>query len=165
MDTESLKIMLINKIIGNIYWNSKENWWNYTIDYLELEWYELNKEVLRKQTIAKREIGLHFESGSRILSDGDVLAVIETTLIVVKVKPNECIALIAGSNYELAKMCYEMGNCRVPLFIDENNNRRLLLPKDKSLQMMLEKMGFEPITIRARLIKPLSATLSKSYET
>lgn len=154
--------MLINKIVGNFQVDSKK-WCNHTIDYLELEWYELPKRILRKQTIAKREIGIQLENTAHSLSDGDILAVVDNVLIVVRVKPDECIAITAGNNYQLAKMCYEIGNRHVPLFIDENDNQRLLLPKDKPLQLLLEKMGFNPIITTARLTRALSAATSSHH--
>ncbi|MCX8514372.1 MAG: hypothetical protein RL017_735 [Pseudomonadota bacterium] len=154
--------MLIHKIIGNIY-SDTQKWSNYTIDYLELAWYELAKRILRKHTNNNQEIGIKFEANSCSMSDGDILAIVDTTLVVVKVKPDECIALIANNSYELAKMCYEIGNRHAPLFIDENNSQRLLLPKDKPLQLLLQKMGFEPILTIAKLTKPLS-TISANHE-
>jgi len=153
--------MLINKIIGNIYIDAKK-WSDYARDYLELEWHELPKRILRKTTIANHEIGIKFDNNTHTMSDGDILAIINTTLIVIRVKPNECLALIAQNNFELAKMCYEIGNRHVPLFIDEENNQRLLLPMDKPLQLLLEKMGFKPVHTTAKLTKPLS-TFSNSH--
>ena len=148
--------MIVSKTVGNIY---KYNGWQhyqYAIDYIDFEWYELDKRVLRKQTVAKREIAIQFQSGNHPLSDGDILALVDGTVIVARVKADECLAIFVSNSYELARICYEIGNYHAPLFIDEHDNQRLLLPRDKPLQLLLEKMGFEPIIVKARLIKPLS---------
>jgi len=149
--------MIVNEVIGNIYTDDSKKWMSHSVDYLELEWYELNKRILRKHTLGNQEVGIQFEGGAASLADGDVLAEFEDMVIVIKVKADECMAIIASNNYELARMCYEIGNRHAPLFIDEHDDKRLLLPKDKPLQLLLEKMGFNPIIVKARLIKPLSA--------
>lgn len=148
--------MLVNQIIDNLHHNSTP-WTNHQIDYLELDWYELPKRILRKFTQQNREVGIQLASGAHSLCDGDILVVDDDTIIVVMVKPIECLALVAKTHYELAKMCYEIGNRHAPLFIDEHDHNVLLMPNDKPLQQMLEKMGFSLQVVMARLIYPLSA--------
>ena len=149
--------MIINTVISNIHTDDSDKSIGYSIDYLDLEWYELNKRILRKHTALNHEMCIRFEGKTKPLADGDILAVCANFLIVVRVKAVECMAVIAANSYELAKLCYEIGNHHAPLFIDEQDDQRLLLPKDKPLQLLLEKMGFKPIIVQARLIKPLSA--------
>ena len=153
--------MLITKICGNIYHDNNLQYEQYAIDYIDLEWYELHKRVIRKTSLANVEFGIQLPANTKFLQDGDILLILDKTVFVVRVKQCECIAITPKTNYELAKICYEIGNRHAPLFIDEDNDQCLLLPKDKPIQLMLEKLGFNVAILNARLTKPLNSFTAK----
>ncbi len=147
--------MIVNSILGNIFHDKA--WEKHSIDYLELEWYELNKRVMRKTTTNMLEIGVNINQENIAFSDGDILGINQDTIIVVNVKPCECIAIKPKNNLELARICYEIGNRHAPLFIDEHDPEVFLLAMDNPLMLMLKKIGAEPICVMARLVNGLSS--------
>ena len=74
-------MLLITKAVGHI---DDFQSTNKTIDWLELEWEELNKRIMRKQTESGMEIAISLESTT--LRYGDVLYEDEDKLIVVRTK-------------------------------------------------------------------------------
>ena len=87
-----------------------------TIDWLELEWYESNKRIQRKRTRAGKEVGLKFLNENPQLTQGDILAEDEYSLIVVEILICDALVIKASSMYEMASVCYEIGNKHLPLF-------------------------------------------------
>lgn len=151
--------MVINEILGNVLTDNK--WHKCISDNLELQWYELNKRILRKTTRSGREIGVSLPANAPLLHDGDVLAIIDQQLIImVKVMPCECIAIYPKNYLEVAKICYEIGNRHAPLFSDEHNPNMLLLAMDKPLYTMLEKLGAHIAILNERLVCPLGMVSS-----
>lgn len=147
--------MIINAILGNIF--NGEEWRGYSPDYLELEWYELNKRIMRKTTTNMLDARINLTRENASFSDGDILGVKHNMIVVVKVKPCECIEIIPKNYLELARVCYEVGNRHAPIFIDELDSTVLLLAMDNPLLQMLKKMGVEVRSVMARLVKSLSS--------
>ena len=147
--------MIITKIVGNVFQESR--WQNtaQAIDFLDLEWHELNKRLLRKKTRAGREVGIQLSSNQTLLSDCDVLFADDTYLLVINVLPCECIAIETHHMHEMARVCYEIGNRHAPLFFHPSNQSTLLLAMDKPLMSLLEKMGCHVHTVTEKLIHPL----------
>ena len=109
--------MIIEKILGNC----KEYAINgRSIVPVYLEWYELDKKLLRKKTQDGEEIGIRVE---KRLSEGDVLYEDEKKIFAVAVK--EC----------------ELGNRHLSLSIQENCVETIY---DEPTFLYLEKMGFSP---------------------
>src|SRR4030095_16598542 len=80
------------------------------VDYLGLEWYETNKRILHKKTNNGKEIILKFLNGNQNLTEGDVVYENEQSIIVISIKPCEVIVIKPASMYEMAYVCYEIGN-------------------------------------------------------
>jgi len=57
------------------------------IDWVELEWYEADKRVLRKRTRSGRDLALKFLGASPAFMQGDILYASETHLIAVEILP------------------------------------------------------------------------------
>lgn len=154
--------MIINTVLGNIFHD--QEWKDHSIDYLDLEWYELNKRIMRKTTTNMFEVGINITQENSTFSDGDILGMNRDMIIVVKVMPCECIAIKPKNHLELARICYEIGNRHAPLFIDEHDSALFLLPMDNPLMVMLKKMGAEPKSIFTRLVKNLTPKVSNIHE-
>lgn len=147
--------MIITTVLGNIF--NDQKWRDHVIDYLDLEWYELNKRIMRKTTTNMLELGINITQENNSFSDGDILGINHDTLIVVRVVACECIAIKPRNHLELARICYEIGNRHAPLFIDEHDAGVLLLAMDNPLLLMLTKMEVEPKAVFTRLVKSLSS--------
>ena len=146
--------MIIQTILGNIF-QDKLAWQDYAIDYLELDWYELNKRVMRKSTKKNLDIGISITQDKVNFQEGDILFIHEQNLIVISVKSCECIAIIMHDYLDIARVCYEIGNKHSQIFIDEHDLSIFLIPYDLPILNMLTKMNITTKIVNARLIKPL----------
>lgn len=149
--------MLINAVLGNLRHESK--WTNFPIDYVDFEWYELDKKLIRKQSIAKQDIGIQLTRQSSSLNDGDILAQLDNRILVVRVVPTQAIAITPRNNHELAKACYEIGNRHAPLFFaPEDNNNTLLVAYDEPMLQLLHKLQLTSRVVTAQLIHRIGST-------
>src|SRR5688500_11345870 len=103
--------MIIKEVIGNLKDIAQAG---RTIDYLELEWYETSKRILHKQTSSGKAISLKFLNQTQSLKEGDILYQDKETLIITQVRPCKSIVIRPGSMYEMAYICYEIGNKHLP---------------------------------------------------
>ena len=145
--------MIIKEKIGSL---EKIDINDRVIDYLELEWYETSKRILHKRTNAGKEIVLKFLNQSQNLAEGDVLFEDQQDLIVVSIKPCEVIVIRPNSMYEMAYVCYEIGNKHLPLFYE---NDELLVPYEAPLFKMLQAAGFDLIKEERKLINQLKTSV------
>jgi len=146
--------MLIQATIGNLL--------NYdtagkTIDRLPLEWYEASKRILRKQTKAGKDISLKFLNDNPQHAEGDILFVDETSIIAITILPCDCIVVLPKNMFEMASVCYEIGNKHLPLFYEAES---LLIPLDMPLLRLLSAQGYEVKEERRKLLQPLKTTVS-----
>lgn len=148
--------MLINSILGNIHQDS--TWANFQIDYINFEWYELDKKLIRKQSVAQQDIGIQLARQSDSLNDGDVLALQDNLIIVVRVLPTQAIAITPRNNHELAKACYEIGNRHAPLFFAPEDNNTLLVAYDEPMLQLLHKLQLTSSIVTAQLIHRIGST-------
>lgn len=146
--------MLIQQKTGNINSNVTND---KTIDWLALEWYETGKRILHKKTNAGKEVVLKFLKENPELREGDILSQDENSVIVVTIKPCEAIVIRARDNFEVASVCYEIGNKHLPLFYDENE---LLVPYEAPLFKLLKASGYEVNKENRKLISPLKTTVA-----
>lgn len=145
--------MIVTHVINNIAHNQNDA--NTHYDYLDLEWYELNKKIIRKMTHDGSDIGIQLSADHAGLKDGDVLHQKDNNYIIVNVVPSECIVIDIHDIHEMARVCYEIGNRHAPLFFDALHSQQLLLPMDKPLLALLNKMGSHTSIAQKKLILPL----------
>jgi urease accessory protein len=146
--------MLVQKKIGNINYytiNSK------AIDWLQLEWHETRKRILRKQTVSGKELAIKFLNENPDLTEGDILFEDDNSIIAVAVLPCECIVLKPVNMFEMASVCYEIGNKHLPLFYEDES---LLVPFDAPLMRLLSAQGYEVTKEERKLLQPLKTTVS-----
>jgi len=128
-----------------------------TIDLLPLEWFEATKRIIHKRTQAGREIILKFLNESQNLVQDDVLYQDENYLIVVDILPCEAIVIKPESMYEMASVCYEIGNKHLPLFFVEDE---LLVPYEAPLLRLLQVAGYNPVIEKRKLVNQMKTTVS-----
>lgn len=125
--------MVIEKILGNIS-NYPVN--NRTIDYVMVEWYELDKKILRKTSEAGEEIGIRVDTR---LHEGDVLYADDKRILVIDILPSDLTVICVHSMQEMGRLCFELGNRHLSLAIEED---RVSVPYDEPTFLYLQKLGF-----------------------
>ena len=146
--------MIIKEIIGNLKDIAVAN---RTVIYLELEWYETSKRILHKRTNSGYEISLKFLNQTQNLTEGDVLYEDPEMLIVVQIKPCAAIVITPSSMYEMAYVCYEIGNKHLPLFYEGGE---LMIPYEDPLLRVLQASGLKPLVEERRLRHQLRTTVA-----
>jgi urease accessory protein len=146
--------MLLQEKIGNINSFSVNN---QTIDWLPLEWYETTKRILRKQTVSGKEVSLKFLNENPALSEGDILYTDESTVIAVTILSCNCIVIKPANMFEMASVCYEIGNKHLPLFFEAEE---LLVPFEMPLFNLLGVQGYAVQQQQRKLLKQLKTTVA-----
>jgi urease accessory protein len=146
--------MLIQKKIGNL---SSYNAGSKLIDWLQLEWYETSKRILRKKTESGIEVSLKFMNENPGLSEGDILFENEEAVIAVSILSCDCVVIHPKNMQEMAAVCYEIGNKHLPLFFEKDE---LLVPFEQPLFRLLTAQGYEVKQEKRKLLYPLKTTVS-----
>lgn len=127
-----------------------------TIDWLALEWYETNKRIQHKQTFSGKEVTIKFLNENPNFTQGDILYEDETSLIVIKVLECEAIVIQPKDMFEVASVCYEIGNKHLPLFYE---NDLLLVPFEMPLFRLLSAQGYNVKQGQRKLLQPFRTTV------
>jgi len=127
------------------------------VDYISLEWYEARKRILRKTTQSGKEVSMKFLNENPELTEGDVLFADEAAVMIVSILPCDCIVVHPKNMFEMASVCYEIGNKHLPLFYEAES---LLIPLDMPLLRLLSAQGYEVKEERRKLLQPLKTTVS-----
>lgn len=146
--------MLIQQKIGNI--NSFPVG-NKAIDWLIVEWYETNKRILHKKTKAGIAITLKFLKENPELTEGDILWQDENKLVAIEINSCEAIVIRPKNNFEIASVCYEIGNKHLPLFYEENE---FIVAYDAPLFRLLQAAGYVVSKENRKLLNGLKTTVT-----
>lgn len=153
-ERSQIHLMVIKEKVGNIKTTQPGD---RVIDHLELEWYETSKRILHKQTNSGKVISLKFLNQAQNLTEGDILFENQEMLVVVQIREYETIVIKPASMYEMAYICYEIGNKHLPLFYE---NEELLIPYEAPLLRILQASGLNPIIEHRKLLHQLRTTVS-----
>lgn len=145
--------MLIKEKLGNISFFSIHN---RTIDYLLLDWYEANKRILHKITNSGTEVVMKFLSGNQQLTDGDIIYEDDFTIIVIEIKPCNAMIIRPKSMYEMASVCYEIGNKHIPVFYQKEE---ILVAFEVPLFNLLTSAGYDVSQGERKLVNPLNTSV------
>ncbi len=140
--------MLIENIIGNahsLHLNGKK------IDIVDIDWFEVNKKILKKTSRNGKDIGFKLPHHIH-LHHNDIVFIDESEAIVISINECDAIVIRPSSMEEMGKVCYEIGNKHVPLFM---NGEEIAVPFDEPLMKLLEKKGFRPEKAVVRLTNGL----------
>lgn len=127
--------MVVEKVLGNMADYPAEG---KKIDKVELEWFELDKKILRKTSKSGEEVGIRLQHH---LHEGDVLYDDGQRLLIVDILPCELTVIEVNSMQKMGRLCFELGNRHLPLAIGENNVK---VPYDEPTFAYLQKLGFAP---------------------
>ncbi|MBI1780078.1 MAG: urease accessory protein UreE [Sphingobacteriales bacterium] len=146
--------MIITQTLGNI--NTIDTS-NKVIDWLPLQWFETSKRILRKKTLSGKEVALKFLNESTTLTQGDIVWQDEQTIIAIDVLPCDCLVIQPKNMFEMASVCYEIGNKHLPLFYETDE---LLVPFELPLQRLLMAQGYEVRNEKRKLLQSLKTTVA-----
>lgn len=127
------------------------------IDWLVLEWYETNKRILHKRTASGKEVTIKFLQENQNLTQGDVLYEDVETIIAVDIADCDVIVVKPKSMYEMAAVCYEIGNKHLPLFYE---NEEVLVAYEAPLLRLLKNAGYDVAEGKRKLLHPLKTTVT-----
>lgn len=130
---------------------------NRSIDIVSIEWYETNKRIMHKKAKSGREIVMKFMSEGQSLTEGDILWLDETSVVAVEIQPCEAIIIHPSSMYQMASVCYEIGNKHLPLFYCDDE---IMVPFEAPLFRLLSVAGYEPKRASRKLMNQLKTTVS-----
>ena len=151
--------MIIKEKIGNLSSFDEEG---RPIDRVQVEWFETSKRIMHKKTGSGTEIILKFLDKTPNLKQDDVLFADDQVLIVVEILSCEAIVVIPRSTYEMAYVCYEIGNKHLPLFFEDD---LLVIPFDEPVFKMLQASGFAVSKQKRKLLNQLRTTVSPHAHT
>ena len=137
-----------------------------TMDWLPLQWFETSKRILHKQTKAGLSVSLKFLQENPALAEGDILWDDGKSLLVIEILPCQTLVIQPADLFEMASVCYEIGNKHLPLFYEEG---QVLVPFDAPLFRLLAAQGYQVSQAEKKLCRPLKTTVlphgSKAGET
>lgn len=140
--------MLIEKIIGNIA-NEEEHPQKAT-EWIELEWEELSKRILRTATDQGTDIALRIED-EEPLQYGDLLFEDEQRRIAIRTKLEPVIVITPKDMYEMGKAAFELGNRHTPSLIANNE---IIVRADHTINPLLDEIGVHYETTERRFKQP-----------
>lgn len=151
--------MIIQQKNGNL---NNVDLLNRKIDWLELEWFESNKRILRKRTKSGTEIIFKSLNADPELTQGDILYEDEHSIVAVEIKYCDVIVIKPVSMFDMASVCYEIGNKHLPLFYDNNE---LLVPYESPLFRLLSSSGYDMKREQRKLLQRLKTTVAMHAHT
>lgn len=124
--------MIVEKKLGKLGTTDKH------VDYVEIDWFERDKKILRKLTTSGREIGIKIDTP---LNEGDILFEDEATVIAVTITPCDLVQVQVTSMEEMGRLCFELGNRHLCLSITGDTVR---CPYDAPTYTYLAHLSFHP---------------------
>lgn len=139
--------MLITKVIDNIGTEEVED---KKIEWIELDWEELSKRILRTETDQGTDIALRLDQ-EEPLQYGDVLFEDENRRIAIRTKMEPVIVITPKNMTEMGKAAFELGNRHTPSLIDNNE---IIVRADHTLGKLLDEVGVAYETTERRFKQP-----------
>ncbi|EHQ30468.1 urease accessory protein UreE [Mucilaginibacter paludis] len=146
--------MLVKEKIGNL---STIDTGNKTIDWLNLEWYETGKRIMHKRSQSGVEVIMKFLNENQNLTQGDVLYQDSESVIAINIQPCEVLIIRPQNMYQMACICYEIGNKHLPLFYEDEE---VLVAYDAPLFRLIASSGYQVEKGERKLISPLKTTVA-----
>ncbi|ENH96666.1 urease accessory protein [Gracilibacillus halophilus YIM-C55.5] len=126
--------MLTKEVIGNI---EQEQESHLNREFIELDWDELNKRILRKKTDKGTDVAIALEQ-EQPLAVGDIVYQDEQRQIVIQTKKEKAFVAYPESIVEMGKTAFELGNRHTPCLITEN---QIIVRYDQTLERLFEEVG------------------------
>jgi urease accessory protein len=146
--------MVIKEKLGNL---ASFNVGARRIDRVSIEWHEVNKRILHKQSQSGREVILKFMNEPQALTHDDVLWCDEKFAVVIDILSCDAICIKPASLSEMAAVCYEIGNKHLPLFYYDDE---VLVPFEEPLYKMLSAAGYKLKVENRKLLNQLKTSVT-----
>jgi urease accessory protein len=140
--------MLIEKIIGNV--GNEEEIAGKKTEWIELDWEELSKRILRTETDHGTDIALRIDQ-EEPLQYGDILFEDDSRRIAIRTKMEPVIVISPKNMTEMGKTAFELGNRHTPALIEENE---VIVRADHTLNKLLDEVGVAYETTERRFKQP-----------
>ncbi|MGE7093602.1 urease accessory protein UreE [Lysinibacillus sp. NPDC048646] len=140
--------MLIEKIIGNI--GQEEEIDSKLTEWIELDWEELSKRILRTVTDQGTDVALRL-SGEEPLKYGDLLFEDGDRRIAIRTKLEPVIVIYPENMVEMGKAAFELGNRHTPCLIE---NDEIIVRADHTINLLLDEVGVNYETTERRFKQP-----------
>lgn len=119
-------------------------------DFLEIEWYEASKTIIRRRTKKGRDLAIR--KNNRVpLQDGDILWFDNISYIQLVIRPCDCIVVTPRNMKEMGVICFEIGNMHLPIYID--NEDRINVAYEGPLYNFLQKMNYRTEVQNKKLLQ------------
>ena len=121
------------------------------IDFLEIEWYEVNRTYLNRRTASGLPVKIHLVE-KVTFQDEQIIYHDKKIAIKIRIKPCLCILLTSTSMNSIGKFCYDVGNRHLPIFqvaedrIAVSYDGRLFQALKEKYDVVLEEMKLLPST-------------------
>lgn len=128
--------MVTDKVLGNLEnftVNSRE------VDKVYMEWFELEKKRIKKQTDRGEEIGIVVPADVH-LKNHDVIYADQEKIIAIEQLPCELTVVRVDTMKQMGRLCFELGNRHLSLAISDNEVRVVY---DEPTFLYLKKLGFD----------------------
>jgi len=120
-------------------------------DCLVLEWYEVNRTLIKRDTLSGRKVQLERPS-SAILQQGTVIYQDHCCVIRIFIKPCMCIVLCSSVLSTVGAFCFDVGNRHLPIYmIDED---RIAFAYDGRLFPALQQKYGAAVTLANHRLDP-----------
>ncbi len=140
--------MLIEKIIGNI--GQEEEIDSKLTEWIELDWEELSKRILRTVTDQGTDVALRL-NGEEPLKYGDLLFEDGVRRIAIRTKLEPVIVIYPENMVEMGKAAFELGNRHTPCLIE---NDEIIVRADHTINLLLDEVGVNYETTERRFKQP-----------
>ncbi|MDC3415892.1 urease accessory protein UreE [Aquibacillus salsiterrae] len=139
--------MLTKQVIGNI--DNDENI-HANREWIELDWEELNKRILRKKTNKGTDIAISLEE-QEPLKVGDIIYQDESMQVVIRTKKEKVYIIYPVSNTQMGKMAFELGNRHTQCLISSDE---IIVRYDETLVRLFEEVGVKYEETERRFKQP-----------
>ena len=140
--------MLIEHVIGNV--GDEEEVAGKKTEWIELDWEELSKRILRTETDNGTDIALRLNQ-EEPLQYGDILFEDAERRIAIRTKMEPVIVISPKNMTEMGKAAFELGNRHTPSLIDDNE---IIVRADHTLNTLLDEVGVAYETTERRFKQP-----------
>ncbi|WP_209124851.1 urease accessory protein UreE [Alkalihalobacillus sp. BA299] len=138
--------MLVDTIIGNVKTLTNVD----NVEWIEVDWEELNKRILRKETDKGREIAIRL-AGDAHLHFGDIVYQNEGVVIAIRTKLEPAYVITPKSMNEMGKVAFELGNRHTPSLISDTE---IVVRFDETLESIFLEAGVTYEKKERRFEKP-----------
>lgn len=139
--------MKITKPIGRLDDSSEET---KHIDYVELEWEELGKRILRKKSNSGDDVAIALDE-EIYLHPGDILFENENKIIVINTVLEDAIIIYPTSMEEMGRAAFELGNRHTPCLI---NDQEITVRYDSTIPSLLKDINVKFANEKRRFNQP-----------